>query len=67
MEKKQYIAPKVSVTIIEGMTIMAGSLDPGKAHGDLGIGGKPRQMAGPLQNTTTYGPMMKSNNHQIKL
>lgn len=40
MEKKQYIAPKVSVTIIEGMTIMAGSLDPGKAHGDLGIGGK---------------------------
>lgn len=38
MEKKQYIAPKVSVTIIEGMTIMAGSLDPGKAHGDLGIG-----------------------------
>lgn len=28
MEKKQYIAPKVSVTIIEGMTIMVGSLDP---------------------------------------
>ena len=38
MEKKQYIAPKVSVTIIEGMTIMAGSLDPGKSQGDLGIG-----------------------------
>ena len=37
MEKKQYIAPKVSVTIIEGMTIMAGSLDPGKSQGDLGI------------------------------
>ena len=38
MEKKQYIAPKVSVMIIEGMTIMAGSLDPGKTQGDLGIG-----------------------------
>ena len=38
MEKKQYIAPKVSVTIIEGMAIMAGSLDPGKSQGDLGIG-----------------------------
>lgn len=38
MEKKQYIAPKVSVTIIEGMTIMAGSLNPGKPQGDLGIG-----------------------------
>ena len=38
MEKKQYIAPKVSVTIIEGMTIMAGSLDPGKPNGNLGIG-----------------------------
>ena len=38
MEKKQYIAPKVSVTIIEGMTIMAGSLDPKKDQGDLGIG-----------------------------
>ena len=37
MEKKQYMAPKVSVTIIEGMTIMAGSLDPGKSQGDLGI------------------------------
>ena len=37
MEKKQYIAPEVGVTVIEGMTIMAGSLDPGKAHGDLGI------------------------------
>lgn len=38
MEKKQYIAPKVSVTVIEGMTIMAGSLNPGKPQGDLGIG-----------------------------
>lgn len=38
MEKKQYIAPEVGVTVIEGMTIMAGSLDPGKATGDLGIG-----------------------------
>ena len=38
MEKKQYIAPEVSVTVIEGMTIMAGSLDPGKSQGDLGIG-----------------------------
>lgn len=38
MEKKQYIAPKVSVTIIEGMTIMAGSLDPENNQGTLGIG-----------------------------
>ena len=38
MEKKQYIAPKVSVTIIEGMTIMAGSLNPVNHQGDLGIG-----------------------------
>lgn len=38
MEKKQYIAPKVSVTIIEGMTIMAGSLNSGMSQGDLGIG-----------------------------
>lgn len=38
MEKKQYIAPEVSVTVIEGMTIMAGSLDPGKPNGNLGIG-----------------------------
>ena len=38
MEKKQYIAPEVGVTVIEGMTIMAGSLDPGKSQGDLGIG-----------------------------
>lgn len=37
MEKKQYIAPKVSVTIIEGMTIMAGSLDPVNDQGNLGI------------------------------
>lgn len=40
MEKKQYIAPKVSVTIIEGMTIMAGSLNPVNHQGDLGIGTK---------------------------
>lgn len=38
MEKKQYIAPKVSVTIIEGMTIMAGSLNPKNDQGNLGIG-----------------------------
>lgn len=38
MEKKQCIAPKVSVTIIEGMTIMAGSLDPVNDQGNLGIG-----------------------------
>lgn len=38
MEKKQYIAPKVSVTIIEGMTIMAGSLDPVNHQGTLVIG-----------------------------
>ena len=38
MEKKQYIAPEVSVTVIEGMTIMAGSLNSGKPQGDLGIG-----------------------------
>lgn len=38
MEKKQYIAPKVSVTIIEGMTIMAGSLNPVNHQGNLGIG-----------------------------
>lgn len=38
MEKKQYIAPKVSVTIIEGMTIMAGSLYPENHQGNLGIG-----------------------------
>ena len=38
MEKKQYIAPEVGVTVIEGMTIMAGSLNPGKTQGDLGIG-----------------------------
>ena len=38
MEKKQYIAPKVSVTIIEGMTLMAGSLDPVNDQGNLGIG-----------------------------
>lgn len=38
MEKKQYIAPKVSVMIIEGMTIMAGSLDPKNHQGNLDIG-----------------------------
>ncbi len=38
MEKKQYIAPKVSVMIIEGMTIMAGSLNPKNPQGDLDIG-----------------------------
>lgn len=37
MEKKQYMAPEVSVTVIEGMTIMAGSLNPKNAQGDLGI------------------------------
>lgn len=38
MEKKQYIAPKVSVMIIEGMTIMAGSLNPENHQGTLDIG-----------------------------
>ena len=38
MEKKQYIAPEVSVTIIESMTIMAGSLNPVNHQGNLGIG-----------------------------
>lgn len=38
MEKKQYIAPEVGVTVIESMTIMAGSLDPGKNNGSLVIG-----------------------------
>lgn len=38
MEKKQYIAPKVSVTVIESMAIMAGSLNPVNHQGDLGIG-----------------------------
>lgn len=38
MEKKQYIAPEVSVTVIEGMTIMAGSLDPDGPNGTLIIG-----------------------------
>ena len=38
MEKKQYIALKVSVTIIEGMTIMAGSLNPENHQGNLDIG-----------------------------
>lgn len=40
MEKKQYIAPKVSVTVIESMAIMAGSLNPVNHQGDLGIGTK---------------------------
>lgn len=35
MEKKQYIAPKVSVTVIESMAIMAGSLNPGNSNGNL--------------------------------
>lgn len=38
MEKKQYIAPEVGVTIIEGMTIMAGSLNPKNHQGNLDIG-----------------------------
>lgn len=38
MEKKQHIAPKVSVTVIESMAIMAGSLNPVNHQGDLGIG-----------------------------
>lgn len=33
MEKKQYIAPKVSVTVIESMAIMAGSLNPNEPTG----------------------------------
>ena len=35
MEKKQYIAPEVSVTVIESMAIMAGSLEPGNPNGTL--------------------------------
>lgn len=38
MEKKQYIAPEVSVTVIESMAIMAGSLNPVNHQGNLGIG-----------------------------
>ena len=38
MEKKQYIAPEVGVTVIESMAIMAGSLNPVNHQGDLGIG-----------------------------
>ena len=38
MEKKQYIAPELGVTVIEGMTIMAGSLDPKNPQGTLDIG-----------------------------
>ena len=38
MEKKQYIAPEVGVTVIESMAIMAGSLDPVNHQGNLGIG-----------------------------
>lgn len=37
MEKKQYIAPEVGVTVIESMAIMAGSLDPVNHQGTLGI------------------------------
>lgn len=40
MEKKQYIAPEISVTVIESMAIMAGSLnaaDP-TGTGNLTIG-----------------------------
>ena len=39
MEKKQYIAPKVSVTVIESMAIMAGSLNAADPTGTLTIGG----------------------------
>ena len=38
MEKKQYIAPEVSVTVIESMAIMAGSLNSGYTTGTLTIG-----------------------------
>lgn len=39
MEKKKYITPpEISVTVIESMAIMAGSLNPEKTQGDLGIG-----------------------------
>ena len=38
MEKKQYIAPEVGVTVIESMAIMAGSLNPVNHQGNLGIG-----------------------------
>lgn len=38
MEKKQYIAPEVGVTVIESMAIMAGSLNPENYQGTLVIG-----------------------------
>ena len=38
MEKKQYIAPEVGVTVIESMAIMAGSLNPVNHQGNLDIG-----------------------------
>ena len=38
MEKKQYIAPEVGVTVIESMAIMAGSLNLVNHQGNLGIG-----------------------------
>lgn len=38
MEKKQYIAPEVGVTVIESMAIMAGSLNPAEPQGNLGLG-----------------------------
>lgn len=40
MEKKQYIAPEISVTVIESMAIMAGSLNAADqtGTGNLTIG-----------------------------
>lgn len=38
MEKKKYITPpEISVTVIESMAIMAGSLNPENHQGTLGI------------------------------
>lgn len=38
MKKKTYMAPAVTVTAMESMTIMAGSLDPSQTSGTITIG-----------------------------
>lgn len=37
MERKQYMKPEVMITLMEGTTLMAGSLDPTKGNGTLTI------------------------------
>ena len=37
MEKKLYTAPATTVTLIEGATLMAGSLNPGLSSGTMGV------------------------------